>query len=168
MEKQMSDGELPDRSRPGRLGNADRFLSIRTRVFHDVAAEAARASSLHGNENADGVRLDLLEEMAALKAEVNRLMQAGEQTWAMILSEEHFEAITEPDPQKRRAELLQVAAVAIRWVEAIDRAAGARDPKRKGWLEKAAAKALSGGPLKMAAERLLKFRNGHKRPDSGA
>lgn len=41
--------------------------------------------------------------------------------WDTILLEEVFEALSEPDPALRRAELIQVAAVAIAEVEALDR-----------------------------------------------
>lgn len=47
---------------------------------------------------------------------------AGSLTFADILLEEVFEAVAEEDPDKLRAELIQVAAVAAQWVEAIDRA----------------------------------------------
>lgn len=42
-------------------------------------------------------------------------------TWDGILLEEVYEALTESDDDLRRAELLQVAAVALAEVEAIDR-----------------------------------------------
>lgn len=41
--------------------------------------------------------------------------------WRDILLEEVFEAMAESDPVKLREELIQVAAVAVAWVEAIDR-----------------------------------------------
>jgi hypothetical protein len=47
--------------------------------------------------------------------------QIGQCTWLHILREEVFEAFAESDPAKLRAELIQVAAVAVQWVEAIDR-----------------------------------------------
>jgi hypothetical protein len=43
--------------------------------------------------------------------------------WLHILREEVAEAFAESDPAKLRAELVQVAAVAVNWVEAIDRRA---------------------------------------------
>ena len=42
-------------------------------------------------------------------------------THAQILTEEFFEALAESDPLKLRAELIQVAAVAVQWIECIDR-----------------------------------------------
>ena len=41
--------------------------------------------------------------------------------WDGILLEEVYEALAEKDPAKRRAELIQVAAVAQQWAAAIDR-----------------------------------------------
>lgn len=48
-------------------------------------------------------------------------MVKNEPTWAMILLEEVFEALSEEDPEKLREELVQVTAVAASWVDAIDR-----------------------------------------------
>jgi hypothetical protein len=48
----------------------------------------------------------------------------GTITWEHILTEEWAEAIAEDDPVALRAELIQVIAVAVKWVEAIDRRAG--------------------------------------------
>lgn len=45
----------------------------------------------------------------------------GRVTWSMILQEEVTETLAEDDPAKIRTELIQVAAVAMTWVEAIDR-----------------------------------------------
>ncbi len=47
--------------------------------------------------------------------------QRGECTWALILAEEFFEAMAESNPLCLREELIQVAAVAVQWIEAIDR-----------------------------------------------
>ena len=51
-------------------------------------------------------------------------MESGAHSWDAILLEEVFEALAESDPVRRRAELVQVAAVAAAEIEAIDRAAG--------------------------------------------
>lgn len=45
----------------------------------------------------------------------------GTVSWKDIFLEEVFEALAEEDTTKLRAELIQVAAVAQQWVEAIDR-----------------------------------------------
>lgn len=49
--------------------------------------------------------------------------QAGFLTWRDILLEEVAEAFAENDPEKLRTELIQVAAVATQWADAIDRRA---------------------------------------------
>lgn len=45
----------------------------------------------------------------------------GRGTWQHILEEEVSEAFAEEEPEKLRNELIQIAAVAVAWVEAIDR-----------------------------------------------
>lgn len=52
----------------------------------------------------------------------DRNAHLGKVTWADILREEFYEALAESDPARLRTELIQVAAVAVAWVEAIDRA----------------------------------------------
>jgi hypothetical protein len=44
-----------------------------------------------------------------------------EDNWRDILLEEVFEAMAEDEPDRLREELIQVAAVACAWVDAIDR-----------------------------------------------
>jgi hypothetical protein len=46
---------------------------------------------------------------------------AGTVTFADVLLEEVFEALAEADPQKLRDELIQVAAVAVKVIQAIDK-----------------------------------------------
>jgi hypothetical protein len=57
------------------------------------------------------------------KAMTDAAAEAGVVTWRDILHEEVCEAFAETDPEALRAELVQVAAVAVKWVEAIDRRA---------------------------------------------
>lgn len=45
-------------------------------------------------------------------------------SWRHIMLEETFEALAEADEAALRKELIQVAAVAVAWVEAIDRRKG--------------------------------------------
>ncbi len=51
--------------------------------------------------------------------------------WDLVLLEETCEALLEDDPARLRAELVQVAAVACQWVEAIDRADGGKPAARQ-------------------------------------
>lgn len=47
--------------------------------------------------------------------------ERGQGSWEHILTEEVFEAYAEEDEDALRAELVQVAAVAVSWINAIDR-----------------------------------------------
>jgi hypothetical protein len=51
----------------------------------------------------------------------NKAAAAGRLSWDVIFLEEVYEALSESDPEKLKAELIQVAAVAAAWIEAIDR-----------------------------------------------
>ncbi|AMM44258.1 hydrolase domain protein [Arthrobacter phage KellEzio] len=53
--------------------------------------------------------------------QTNNHAEQGKVTYADILLEEVFEAMAEADPAKLRAELIQVAAVAVQWVQIIDK-----------------------------------------------
>ena len=51
----------------------------------------------------------------------DRADREGCLTFAHVLDEEASEALAETDPVKLREELVQVAAVCVRWIEALDR-----------------------------------------------
>ncbi len=59
--------------------------------------------------------------VAMAKATCDRAQREGNCTFRMVLDEEHAEAMVEKDPAALRKELVQVAAVAFRWIAAIDR-----------------------------------------------
>lgn len=61
--------------------------------------------------------INLSEEEA--KEQVEERFNNGVGTWADILVEEVAEAMNESDPDKRIAELIQVAAVALQWANDI-------------------------------------------------
>jgi hypothetical protein len=94
-----------------------------SRVHGDVARERAAQDAKWGEQNhPDGTR----GPGSVTRANDARRwtnMQAAEKTlcWVDILEEEVAEALAESDPAKLRAELVQVAAVAMAWIEAIDR-----------------------------------------------
>ncbi len=56
-------------------------------------------------------------------ASCGQAFAAGSGTWRHILEEETAEAYAESDLGRLRAELIQVAAVAVAWIEDIDRRA---------------------------------------------
>jgi hypothetical protein len=106
----------------------------------DVAAERARQDAKWGEQHhPDGTGPDV-RPLAALVANAHAQAtapwlaarapsitdtkaNAGQVTWRDILLEEVFEALAEDDPAHLRTELVQVAAVAQQWAEAIDRRA---------------------------------------------
>lgn len=55
------------------------------------------------------------------KREEQEARASGNLSWLLVLREEMFEAFAESDPTALRAELVQVAAVAAKWIEIIDR-----------------------------------------------
>ena len=101
-------------------------------VLSEVAAERARQTELWGEQNLpDGTGpalylAGLFRSNMARSAELARLHcdlegPRGRVTWRTVLLEEVLEALAESDPDRLRAELIQVAAVAAQWVEALDR-----------------------------------------------
>lgn len=109
-------------------------------VIAEVAEERERQNAKWGEQNhPNGTGPDglLLDDVADHRHGIRRfetlrndaIVQTdiratdGTVTFADILLEEVFEALAEEDPAKLRTELIQVAAVATQWVEAIDRAA---------------------------------------------
>ncbi len=102
-------------------------------VLAEVGTERERQESVWGEQNhPDGTGPNLgawgrYGSMSELASEARRVCDrhaaAGTLTWFHILREEYAEAMAEDDPAKLRAELIQVAAVAVQWVAAIDRRA---------------------------------------------
>lgn len=117
-------------------------------VYADIRAERARQDAKWGEQNhPDGTKPGVIPLYAAavagpnppgstlnaftladaewlalaFKAATDDAARVGDITWRHILLEEVFEALAEDDAAKLRAELVQVAAVAAQWVEAIDR-----------------------------------------------
>ncbi|MEV6644568.1 hypothetical protein [Amycolatopsis sp. NPDC051371] len=101
-------------------------------VLAEVLAERARHDSRFGRQDhPDGtgperdnpVRLayTIGEATDVARQVTDRALSRGTVTFAQILTEEAFEALAETDPARLRAELVQVAASAVCWIEAIDR-----------------------------------------------
>lgn len=105
------------------------------KVVRDVEAERDRQDAKWGEQNhPDGtgehstplMRITYSERPAAhlrerAKMSTDLAARRGLVTWTDILLEEVFEALAEEDPAMLRKELIQVAAVAAQWAEAIDR-----------------------------------------------
>lgn len=103
-------------------------------VLNEVLGERRRQHAKWGEQNhADGTgpsnwwpgifRNTMSASAAIAKQQVDFDAKHGRVTYSEIFLEEVFEALTEDDPVRLREELVQVAAVAVAWIEAIDRRA---------------------------------------------
>jgi hypothetical protein len=105
-----------------------------TGVLLEVREERARQFARYGTnrENADGtgpavawlspicrVPADIVETLFRHDYEMREL-EDGAPTWMALVREEVAEAFKEEDPLRLRAELLQVAALCVSWMEKLD------------------------------------------------
>lgn len=92
-------------------------------VVADVISERLAQDEKWGQQNhSDGTGQPWYQAKAGFAREdADTAASAGQLTWLLILREEFYEAMAESDPVRLREELIQVAAVAVAWVEAIDR-----------------------------------------------
>lgn len=92
-------------------------------VLGEVAAERRRQDEkFPGQELPDGTGSAALRLYAdAARTATNEAAADGTVTWWDVLHEEWAEAGAEDAQERLREELVHVAAVAVRWVEAIDR-----------------------------------------------
>lgn len=77
--------------------------------------------NLPGHDTAGLEDYDADEIAHAAKQACDSAARYGKVTWRDILLEEVFEALAEEGATALRAELIQVAAVAVQWAQAIDR-----------------------------------------------
>ncbi|MDH2429486.1 hypothetical protein [Sphaerisporangium sp. TRM90804] len=97
---------------PGSLG----------RALGDVGAERVAQDMRWGiRDHPDGTGPHAGEAAELAKGETAAAFADGSLTWRHILIEEVLEAFAEDDPARLRAELVQVAAVATKWIQALDR-----------------------------------------------
>lgn len=109
-----------------------------TKVLTEVFDERERQHRRWGEQNfPDGTSFDSWAFQAdAARVEFQDAASDGRLTYLEILREEVLEAFSEEDPAKLRAELVQVAAVAVQWIESIDRRARqslVEEAKQKGY-----------------------------------
>ncbi|MCY7402308.1 MAG: hypothetical protein LH477_15385 [Nocardioides sp.] len=98
------------------------------RIAGEIAAERRRQVTRWGQQDHPSVGPAGTEPFVPVverwKAVNDARMESGAHSWDAILLEEVFEALVESDPARRRAELIQVAAVAAAEIESIDRRSG--------------------------------------------
>ena len=97
----------------------------RTNIFAEIDAERARQDAKWGEQNHPSRSNELHGIMSADSARsmCDARFADGRGAWADIAVEELAEAIDAPDEVARRAELVQLAAVVVAWIECIDRRA---------------------------------------------
>jgi hypothetical protein len=96
-------------------------------VLAEITAERQRQDARWGEQNhPDGTGLWYAAQAEYERTRTNNAAADGNLTFRHVLAEEVAEAFAESDPAALRAELVQVAAVAAAWIEAIDRRVGAR------------------------------------------
>lgn len=83
-----------------------------------------------------------LPSEARSKRACDEAAKRGELTFAHIITEELCEAVSAPDDEARRGELVQLGACVLQWIEAIDRR------KAQKW-KKAAAKKKTASKSKL-------------------
>jgi hypothetical protein len=95
------------------------------RVLADIGAERVAQNEKWGEQNhPDGTGgSGALYVADRYRSIVDHGLADGTATWRDVLLEEVYEALAETDPDRLRAELVQIAAVAAAWIEAIDRRA---------------------------------------------
>lgn len=107
-------------------------LAAAVAIFdRDITAERWRQLKLHGIQHLPDGTGQYLDAVLAdeLRRECDDAFKAGRGTWRHILLEEVHEALAETDWAKLRKELIEVATVAIAWVEDGDHRAGDREPR---------------------------------------
>lgn len=105
----MSDGRIKDLERS------------RAHAIDDVEDEQYRQIAKWGvQHHPDGTSAAYAVPRDAARNTCDRATHEGRLTWRHILKEEVMEAFAETDPGELRTELVQVAAVALSWVNDID------------------------------------------------
>ncbi len=91
-------------------------------IIADVLAEVDRVDGIRGDDAAtpDGTGLRWSFDAEEAKEDYDASERCGRATFALALREECYEALAESDRAKLRAELVQIASVAMRWIRAID------------------------------------------------
>ncbi len=96
----------------------------RIRALYAIAKECERGERKHGNtfaEAPDGTGEWARSEVNVLQALHDAAVKDGTVTRAAVFLEEVAEAMAETSDEPLESELVQVASVAVRWVERIAR-----------------------------------------------
>lgn len=99
-------------------------------VLGDVSRERLRQDFAIGRQDHPDGTGGAMEQITveAVRRATQRATDRGELTWRNILAEQVYEAFAEQSWDMLRADLVQVAAVAVAWVEDIDRRIAGSQP----------------------------------------
>lgn len=90
-------------------------------IIADVREERGRQDLKFGKQMHPNGTSAKFKPMADAARNATRAAESnGHQNWANIMREEFWEALSETDRAKLRAELIQVIAVGVAWVECLD------------------------------------------------
>ncbi|MFI6387446.1 hypothetical protein ACIBHY_53025 [Nonomuraea sp. NPDC050547] len=94
------------------------------RVLDEIAGERRAQDARWGIQDMpDGTSPSRTPAADEAKRETSAAADDGTLTWRHILAEEVLEAFAESGSEALRTELIQVAAVAVKWAQALDRRA---------------------------------------------
>lgn len=104
---------------------------MKKEILDEVAEERARQEGKWGEQNhpdfnPQGILVATLPDVAWVREIYDAEEEDNQTNWTTILAEEFMEAVEEAqsgNTRTLREELIQVAAVAVAWVEALDRRA---------------------------------------------
>lgn len=116
-----------------RFAKADAWVYVEA-VRVEIFQERERQIEKHGDEDLrpPGTwRRRWAQEVVADFRQLEERHPSYEFDFGEVLLEEVCEALAERDPRRIREELLQVAAVAVRWMQSIDRTSGRFEDWRK-------------------------------------
>ena len=96
----------------------------RDSVLSEISSERSRQDTLWGDQSGldyGTLRVGDTARMEFLQNAADRLQERGSITFRDILAEEVAEAFCAENSDELRKELVQVAAVCVQWIEAIDK-----------------------------------------------
>lgn len=108
------------------MSSRSRVLSITAEIVGERARQDEKWGDPKNVPNGTGPAVTFpggdtfVELRDEIQAIVDGAAEVGESRMSWVLLEEVFEALAESDDDKLRAELIQVAAVAAKWVQIID------------------------------------------------
>ena len=89
-------------------------------ILAERVRQLTRWGVQHRADDTGGATLRGEAEQAKRTCQAAEKFVAGGAGWRLVLAEEVAEAFAETNPERLRAELVQVAAVAVAWIEDLD------------------------------------------------